>query len=175
MLKSVLRSTIVLVMLQAVASSVSAQARTPCPVARAGSIVLYGDIPAQISLGREDLAAFPQVQVTGSPHGGTAATYAGPTIGQVLSRAGLPNGTALRGAEMLRYIVVEAVDGYRAVFALAELDSAFRDPVPILALTRDGNPLDADAAPFQVIVPNEQRHARWVRQVACIRIARDRS
>lgn len=45
---------------------------------------------------------------------------------------------------------------------------------PILALTRDGRALDSDSGPFQIVVPGEQRRARWVRQLACLRIARDR-
>ena len=35
-------------------------------------------------------------------------------------------------------------------------------------------PLGDDDGPFQVVVPGENRHARWVRQVTCLRIARDR-
>lgn len=156
------------------ASSTAAQDRVPCPVAQPGALVLYGDVEAPITLTRDALVALPQVDVEGTPHGGELSSYTGPTLQSVLAHANVPQGRALRGGEMLRYVVAEAVDGYRALFALAELDSLFRTPVPVLALARNGSPLEADAAPFQIVVPGEQRHARWVRQVACLRIARDR-
>lgn len=155
-------------------ANASGQSRVPCPVAEPGLLVVYGDIVSPYRLTIDEIRALPQVSVQETPHGGTAANYSGPKLEDVLAKADLPRGPALRGAEMLRYIVVEAVDGYRALFALAEIDSAFRKNPPILAIARDGGPLDEDAAPFQVIVPGEERHARWVRQVACIRIARHR-
>lgn len=156
-----------------VVSSAMAQDREPCPVAVPGALVLYGDVDAPITLDRARLAALPQVTVRGTPHGGEPGTYTGPTLQAILAHADVPSGPELRGREMLRYVVVEAVDGYRALFALAETDSAFHTPTPILALTRDGQTLDADALPFQIVVPDEQRHARWVRQVACLRLAHD--
>src|SRR5690606_1469789 len=86
------------------------------------------------------------------PHGGEPSDYAGPRLEDVLAPANLPRGPQLRGAEVTRYVVVEAVDGYRALFALAEFDSAFRAEVPILALRRNGAPLEAEAGHFQIIV-----------------------
>ena len=49
-----------------------------------------------------------------------------------------------------RYLVVEAADGYRAVFALPELDPAFSDRVILLADRRDGKPLDGKEGPLRV-------------------------
>jgi hypothetical protein len=43
----------------------------------------------------------------------------------------------------------------------------------ILADTQDGALLSPEYGPLQVIVPGEIRHARWVRQVQCIRLGRD--
>jgi hypothetical protein len=62
------------------------------------------------------------------------------------------------------YAVVKAADGYRAVYALPELDPSFTDRVILLADRRNGAPLDAKA-PFRVVVPGEKHEARWVRQV----------
>ena len=161
------------VALLAVASEATAQERAPCPVAQPGRLVLYGDLAAPIVLTEGDLLAMPQVTVEETPHGGEASVYAGPRLEHVLASADLPRGPQLRGKEVSRYVVVEAMDGYKALFALAELDSAFRVTTPMLALRQNGSALDTDAGPFQIIVPGEQRHARWVRQVACIRIAQD--
>ena len=82
-----------------------------------------------------------------------------------------PPAKSLRGPAIALYVVVEAADGYRAVYALAELDSAFTDRVILLADRRDGRPLSAREGPLQVIVPGEKKHARWVRQVIRLRVA----
>jgi len=69
---------------------------------------------------------------------------------------------------MKLYVVVEAKDGYQAVFALPEFDPAFTDNVIVLADTRDDKPLNDVEGPFRMIVPADKRHARWVRQVTAI-------
>lgn len=155
------------------ASDASGQGRRPCPVAEAGKVVVYGDVASPIVLTVADLLALPQASVRGTPHGGEPSDYAGPRLEDVLAPANLPRGPQLRGSEVSRYVVAEAVDGYRALFALAEFDTDFRAEVPILALRQNGAPLDAESGPFQVVVPGEMRHARWVRQVSCLRISRD--
>jgi hypothetical protein len=73
---------------------------------------------------------------------------------------------------MALYVVIEATDGYRAVFALVELDSAFTDRVVLIADRRAGKPLSTKEAPYQVIVPGEQKHARWARQVIRLKVGR---
>ena len=73
---------------------------------------------------------------------------------------------------MALFVVVEAADGYRAVFALAELDPEFTDRVILLADRRDDKPLPGQAGPFQIIVPGEKKHARWVRQVIRLKVGR---
>ena len=171
--RSIIRMLMLYVPLFATARGAAAQDRAPCPVAQPGKLVLYGDVSAPIVLTEADLLAMPQVTVEETPHGGESRVYAGPRLEHVLAGAGLPRGPQLRGNEVSRYVVVIAMDGYKALFALAELDSAFRASTPMLALRQNGSALDTDAGPFQIIVPGEQRHARWVRQVACIRIARD--
>jgi hypothetical protein len=61
--------------------------------------------------------------------------------------------------------VVEASDGYRAVYALPELDPAYTDKVIMLVDKRDGKALDAKEGSLRLVVPDEKMHARWVRQV----------
>jgi len=58
---------------------------------------------------------------------------------------------------MAQYVVVEAADGYRATFALAELDPTFTDRVILLADRRDGKPLSAQSGPLQIVVPGEKK------------------
>jgi hypothetical protein len=74
-------------------------------------------------------------------------------------------GTAIRGKRLADYLLVTARDGYRAVFALPELDPEFTDRTVFLCFARDGSAIPADEGPFRLVGPQEKRHARWVRQV----------
>ena len=91
---------------------------------------------------------------------------------EVLRLAGVPLGKGLRGDRMMAYLVVEAADGYRVVFALPEVDPAFTDRTILLADRRDQQPLSSHEGPLRLIVPGEKRHARWVRQVTAFTIRR---
>jgi hypothetical protein len=51
---------------------------------------------------------------------------------------GTQTGKDLRGKQMALYVLASASDGYRAVFALAELDPAFTDRHILLVDRRDG-------------------------------------
>jgi len=100
-------------------------------------------------------------------HGGTAS-YSGVDLGAVLARAGAPSGHAIGGAALASYVLVRASDGYRVAFALPELDPAFTDRVVLLADRRNGAPLPPELGPFRVVVPDEKRGARWIRNVTAI-------
>ncbi|MGA3092385.1 MAG: hypothetical protein ABSD75_27590 [Terriglobales bacterium] len=56
------------------------------------------------------------------------------------------------------------------VIALPEIDPAFADKRFVLALLKDGKPLDANEVPYRLVIPDEKRMARWVRQVTALRI-----
>jgi len=65
---------------------------------------------------------------------------------------------------------VDAADGYRVVIALPELDPAFTDKQFVLAFLKDGKVLDEKEGPYQIVIPEEKRMARWVRQVTTLKI-----
>jgi DMSO/TMAO reductase YedYZ molybdopterin-dependent catalytic subunit len=139
----------------------------------AGSVLrVQGEIAAPLRLTIADLAQFPRQSVTAKAHNGKESRYEGVAVFEILKKAGVPTGKELRGKAVALYLVVEASDGYRAVFALPELDPAFNDRMILLADRRDGQPLSSHEGPFQIIVPGEKRHARWVRQVITLRIGR---
>jgi hypothetical protein len=82
----------------------------------------------------------------------------------------VPSGEKLHGKFVALYLIVEAADGYRAVFALPEFASGFTDRRVYLVSERDGKPLSDMDGPSQLAVPGEMRAARWVRQVTAPRI-----
>jgi hypothetical protein len=111
------------------------------------------------------LAGLPCRTVTVPAENGESARYSGVDLDVLLAKNGAPLGPALRGAAAADYALVTATDEYRAVFALAELDAGLTDKVIILADERDGKPLGPKYGPFQIIVPDEKHHVRWVRNV----------
>jgi len=141
-----------------------------CPSARPGTVHVRGEVTRPFDLDSTNWSQFPQASVSEQGHGTPPATYAGIPLHALLARAGAPQGTELRGKAISRVVSVEAADGYRASFALAELDTAFVERTAILANRIDGKPLSSENGPFQVIVQHEKRHARWVRMVTCIRV-----
>jgi hypothetical protein len=122
-----------------------------------------------VVLSASDFAAMPRTTVTATAHE-RQATYEGISIRQLLSRVGVPTGDALRGRELATAVVVTGADDYQVVFGIAEFDPGFTDRVAILADKRDGIALAGDEGPYQLIVPDEKRPARWVRQVVSIDI-----
>ena len=120
-------------------------------------------------LSADDVAKLPRAKVTMSDHG-VDATFEGTPLANLLALVGAPSGEKLRGDQLMSYVLVEAADSYRAMFALTELDSAFTDRVILLADKRDGKALSEKEGPFRVIVQGEKRQSRCVRQVARITI-----
>ena len=89
----------------------------------------------------------------------------------ILQKAGVTSGKDLRGKNLTKYVQVEASDGYQVVFALAELDKDFTDRMIILADEVDGKPLAAGDGPFRIIVQDEKKPARCIKQVTAIKVA----
>ncbi len=75
----------------------------------------------------------------------------------------------LRSSSLLR-VFVRAADGYEVLFALPELDPEFSARTIILAESVDGAALPAGTGPYRLVVPEEKKPARWIREVREIEI-----
>jgi len=137
--------------------------------------ILQGTTGEPIRLTAGDLRKLPRVEVEAVDHGGNKARYSGVPLRALLDKVGVPKGEKVRGKWIGSFVAVDALDDYRAVFGLAELDPAFNDRTIILADRRNGQPLDKKHGPFQVIAPGEKRQARWVRMVREIRVIDSRA
>jgi DMSO/TMAO reductase YedYZ molybdopterin-dependent catalytic subunit len=131
-----------------------------------------GDVPRPFKLTTPEFARLPRQTVRARDHDGKETEFEGVPLVEVLKASGVQFGKDLRGPALATYLVVEAADGYRAVFALPELDPAFTDRVILLADRRDGKALGGKEGPLRVIVPGEKRYARWVRQVIALKVGR---
>lgn len=164
------RTAALLILAAAVGLGGPAAAQAPACGAPADGIRIVGAVDAPVTVTRSEMEAMPTVSTEAVAHDSATHLYQGVTLRSLLDRAGVPGGSELHGRHLSAYVVVEARDGYRVTFALAELDGGYWDTPPILAFRRDGEPLDDHAGPFQVIAPDTPKHGRWARQVACLRV-----
>jgi hypothetical protein len=118
-----------------------------------------------------DLKAMPQTTVTvHNEHTKADETYTGVRVADLLAKMDAPLGNKLRGAALSDYLVATGSDGYVAVIALAEADPSFHSGEVIVADTMDGQPLDAHSGPFKLVVTEDKRPARWVRNLASLEL-----
>ncbi len=121
------------------------------------------------TLGATQLATLPGLTVKVLDHD-KPAEFEGVSLASLLALAGIQLGDKLRGPRMTEVLLVEAADGYKVAFALAEVDPAFAVRDIIVANKRDGKPLDAKEGPWRIVAPGDKRAARWVRQVTGLRL-----
>jgi hypothetical protein len=96
--------------------------------------------------------------------------HEGVLLRDVLARAHVPLGNELRGKALARAVVATAADGYQVAFAIAEIDAAFNDHMVLIVDRRNGQPLLPDSGPLQIVVPQDKRPARWIRQVTTLEV-----
>jgi DMSO/TMAO reductase YedYZ molybdopterin-dependent catalytic subunit len=152
--------------------AIPVQNQTTQAVASTHILTISGEVERPLKLSANDLAKLPRKSVQARDHDQKEATFEGFELREALKLAGVGFGESLRGKNLALYLLVEASDGYRAVFALPELDEAFRDRVILVADRRDNKPLTASEGPLRLVVADEKRHARWVRQVSALIIRR---
>lgn len=135
----------------------------------AQQLTVQTDVRKQV-LSRTDIEALPHLKVTASEHSSGPIAFEGVTLKSVLEKAGVSFGESLKGRRLSSCLLVEAADGYRVVMALPELDPAFTDKQTLLVFLRDGKPLGEQEGPYRIVIPDEKRMARWVRQVATLKV-----
>ncbi len=132
-------------------------------------ITVQTEAGKQVVLTRAEIEALPRSKVTtGGPQDST--TFEGVPLKAVLDKAGVGQGESMKGKRLASCLLVEAADGYRVVIALPETDPAFTDKQILLAFLKNGKPLDDKEGPYRIVIPDEKRMARWVRQVTTLKI-----
>lgn len=134
-------------------------------------LVVQGVGLREIKIDRDELAAMPRRVVKVKDHDGEMSSFEGVMVGDLLKKAGFTFGQHFRGPRMADYLIAQAADGYRVVFALPELDTEFSERIVIVADRCDGKPLSERDGPFRMVVSDEKKHARWVRQTTSLTVA----
>jgi hypothetical protein len=141
------------------------------------SLEVRGDVPNSRRIEAIELRGLPRAElhIPDSHDPNKVSVYSGPSLLEVLETCGLqfdPGMPSLRAA-MSSSVLVEAADGYRVVFSMAELEPELTDKVIMLADTKDGEPLSPQDGPFRIIVPGDKRPTRWVRQVTAVTVRKE--
>lgn len=148
---------------------------TPCllkaqTAEKQATVKITGEVTNPFELKLADMQQYKQTNVVRKDKDGKDHNYSGVTLADILQKAGTTLGKDLKGENLTKFITVEASDGYRVVFALAELDNNFTDRAIILATIMDGKPLPAGDGSFRVIVQDEKKPARCIKQVTGIKV-----
>lgn len=130
-----------------------------------------GALKEELMLTPEVLAKMPRATVKTS-FNGLETVYEGVWMHEVLKRAGVPQGEALRGKALSTYVIAEAPDGYQVVFSLGELDPSVVDHEVLLADTGNGKPLFGPDGRFRLVIPKDKIGARSVRMLSKIEVVR---
>jgi DMSO/TMAO reductase YedYZ molybdopterin-dependent catalytic subunit len=98
--------------------------------------------------------------------------WEGVWLSEILKKAGVPQGSALRGAALATYVVVSASDGYQVVFSLGELDPDTTEGQFLVADTANGTSLVNEGEGFRIVIPKDKHGARSVRMLTKIEVIR---
>ena len=148
---------------------------TPCfsnaqTVVKQASVKITGEVKTPLDMNLDSLNKFKQTEVVRKDKDGKDHKYSGVVLSDILQKAGVTSGKDLRGKNLTKFVLIDASDGYEVVFSLAELDKDFTDRTIILADKVDGQPLPAGDGPFRIIVQDEKKPARCIKQVTGIKI-----
>ena len=137
------------------------------------SIFVTGSVTTPLTLTAESLAQMPRATATVSS-GGIDTQYEGVWLHEILKKAGLAAGEALRGKMLTTYVLAEAQDGYQVVFSLGEVDPALGDTPILVADKANGKALFGENGAFRIVVPRDKRGARSVRMLTKIEVVQVR-
>lgn len=132
------------------------------------SLVIRVEGRAPVVLRAADLRSLPRDSVRSAMlHG--EGVFRGPSLREVFNLAGIAV-DSVHGPRLGQYALFEAKDRYRVVMGMTDLSEALTGRRMLLADEVDGKPLEAKAAPWQLVVPGDVRATRWVRQVVRISV-----
>jgi hypothetical protein len=144
---------------------------TPAPKSSIDQLTLTSVAHAPVVLSAADLKAMPHITATiHNTHTNADEAYSGIRLADLLVKVDAPLGSELRGKALAYYIVATGSDGYKSVLALGEVDPSFHPGEVLVADTMDGKPLDAHASPFKLLVTEDKRPARSVRNLTTIEL-----
>jgi len=156
-----------------VASALVAAQQQPSRAAtRAPDTLLVSGEGSSVTFSPAEFKTLPHVSLTvHNAHTDATETYSGVALAVLLEKVDAPLGKQLHGQAMMSYVVATGSDGYAVVLSLAEADPEFHQGQVIVADSRDGQALGKNG-PFQLIVSDDKRPARWVHNLTSVTLQR---
>ena len=155
-----------------IAVNVAAQQAATAPSVAGNTdlqLLAHGHDPIHVSLA--DLKTQPHITVKiHNSHTDADETYSGVRLAELLAKLGAPLGNDLRGKALANYIVATGSDGYQAVLALGEVDPSFHPGEVLVADSMNDKALDAQSGPLKLVVTEDKRPARSVRNLTTIEL-----
>ena len=97
-------------------------------------------------------------------------TYVGVSFWDLLnSSVGIPVNASVKNDVLGKYVVATGSDGYKSLFSLGELDTAFGNQPDLIAYQVDGESFGSSGF-ARVVVPNDVRQGRWVSNLASLEV-----
>src|SRR5690349_8258512 len=84
-------------------------------------LAVHGAVKNPLKLTLAEFHSLPQVTVRVKERGVETIIYEGVALDELLQRAGVPQGEALRGDAFTLCVILKAADDYQVLFALPEL------------------------------------------------------
>jgi DMSO/TMAO reductase YedYZ molybdopterin-dependent catalytic subunit len=103
-------------------------------------------------------------------HGPLTGSFSGVLLWSLLDQAGVKTDPKAKNDIIRHAVVVTGRDGYSAVLSLGEIAPELGGDQAIVAVTRDGKPLDAKEAPARLIIPGDKAAGRSVEGIATIEV-----
>jgi DMSO/TMAO reductase YedYZ molybdopterin-dependent catalytic subunit len=122
-------------------------------------ISIEGAVTSPLQLSIKDLEKFPSAELKAKVKEGKEHTYKGVALAVLLDSAGVTLGKELRGANLLKYVLVTAKDNYNVVYSLAEIDLKFTSGTVLLATQVDEKPLPKGEGRFRIVNPTDKNLA----------------
>jgi hypothetical protein len=121
-----------------------------------------------VALSPAEFRALPHITITvHNGHTNADETYSGVLVATLLAIVNAPMGKELQKEALTSYLIASGSDGYSVILALAEVDPSFHAGQVLVADARDGQPL-GKSGPYQLIVSEDKRPARWVHNLDSI-------
>ena len=130
--------------------------------------IVYGS--REFSVSQAGIAALPHRNLRVAEDTGDSITVSGVLLWDVLQHVGIPSEQASGRQRAATYLRLQGADGQVAVIALVEIDPGFSKRLALVADRRNGHLLDETEGPLRVIIPDDARHARWIRGLASITV-----
>ena len=128
--------------------------------------ITFGDKRAEWT--PEKLASLPHQTIKlYNEHAKADQTFAGVPLIELLKPLGVAEKP--RGKDFQLYVVAEGSDGYKVVYSIGEVTPDVHHGTVLVADAMDGKPL-ATNGPVQLVASDENRPARWVRNLVAIRV-----